>query len=90
MCSDARFCFKHFHRIDTVIVCEGEDIAEGQAGEVSEGVFEDGFWIRDVEEGGGLGLEFNEFAGRKVGGFDLEEIARFEGESFEHLDARPH
>ena len=70
-----------------VVVGEGEDVAFGEAGEVAEGVFEDGFWVGDVEEGGGLGLEFDELARGEVGGFDLQEVAGFEEEGLHDLES---
>ena len=66
--------------VDGVVVGEGEDVIDGEAGEVAKGVFEDGFGVGDVEEGGVLGLELDEGAGGEGGGFDLEEVAGFEGE----------
>lgn len=71
--------------VDVIVVCEGEDVARGQAGEVAESVFEDGFWVGDFEEGGGLRLQFYESAEGKVGGFYLEEVAGFDVEGLHQL-----
>lgn len=71
--------------VDGVAVGEGEDVADGEAGEVAEGVLEDGFGVGYVEEGGVLRLELDEVAGGEVGGFDLEEVAGFEEEGLHEL-----
>jgi len=71
-----------------VVVGEGEDVAFGEAGEVAEGLLEDGFGVGDVEEGGGLRLELDEGAGGEVGGFDLEEVTGVEGEGLHYLGLR--
>lgn len=77
--------FEHGDGVDGVVVGEGEDVVAGQAGEVAEGVFEDGFRVGYVEEGGGLRLQLYEGSGGEVGGFYLEEVAGVEGEGLEHL-----
>ena len=80
-----RLRFEDGHLVGLVVVGEGEDVAFGQAGEVSEGVFEHGFRVGDVEEGGRLRLEFDEGARGEVGGADAEEVAWFYEERLHDL-----
>lgn len=65
------FRFQNGHLVYVVVVAEGEDVAGGETGEVAEALFQDGFWIGDLEEICRLRLKLDKLARRKIRRFHL-------------------
>src|SRR6266536_752774 len=79
------FNFQHGNVVHGFIVAEAKDVALCECREVAECIFEDGFWVGDIEEVGILWLKFDKGGGGEVGGFDLEEVAGLKLEGSHHL-----